>query len=168
MNGAQIVTSVDDVPAGYIRLADAVPANYPKRLTLLQYLSTAQRRGKLSAYKLIRRASEKGIGAVFIHEVETRQMIATWEQRTHAAMAETVTTALESVVNTLSVINPQAPADDNQLSLADIAKMLVAIQQNVSDLRREVADVRAAAELQVEAVYMRVGSKTPALETVDG
>jgi hypothetical protein len=47
--------------------------------------------------------------------------------------------------------------------------MLVAIQQNVSDLRREVADVRAAAELQVEAVYMRVGSKnTPALETVDG
>jgi hypothetical protein len=102
MNGAQIVTSVDAVPAGYIRLADAVPADYPKRSTILQYLSTAQRRGKLSAYKLIRRASEAGIGAVFIHAAETKQMIATWEQRARAEMTETVTTALESVVDTLS------------------------------------------------------------------
>lgn len=169
MNGAQIVTSVDAVPAGYIRLYTLVPTGYTHRLALLAWLSAQQRQGKLPAYKLIRRASEKGIGAVFVHEARARTMIAAWEQSTHLEAAETVTTALESVVNTLSVINPQAPADNNQLSLSDIAKMLVAIQQNVSELRKEVADVRAAAELQVEAVYMRVGgSKTPALETVDG
>jgi hypothetical protein len=168
MNGAQIVTSVDDVPAGYIRLADAVPGTHPKRMTLLQYLSTAQRKGKLPAYKLIRRASEKGIGAVFIHEASAKEIISTWESRAHIEAAEEVTTALTEVVNTLSVINPQAPADNNQLSLQDVAQLLFAIQQNISELRREVADVRAAAELQVEAVYMRVSKNQPALEVVDG
>ena len=163
--GAKVVTSVKDIPAGFIRMADVVPADHPRRSTIMSFVSRHHAAGELDAYKLIRSASEAKMGAVYVRETQVRALLVKWEQKSRADAAAT---AVEEVVRSIAVINPQAPADNNQLSLTDIAKMLYAISQNVDHLRKEVADVKAACELQVEAVYMRV-SKQPALEhVVDG
>lgn len=156
--GAKVVTSVKDLPAGFVRMADIVPLDHPRRKAIMPILSRAHITGKLEAYKVIRSASEAKMGAVYVRKDAALAIISAWETRTGI-----VTEAIEEVVKSIAVINPQAPAGENQLVLTDIAKMVYAISQDVAALRKEVADVKAACELQVEAVYMRVGSKPPAL-----
>jgi hypothetical protein len=158
MKGAKIVTSVKQIPRGFVRMAEAVPMEHPKRSTLMSVISAAHRRGTLEAYKLVRTASERKIGATYVHEKGVKALIAAWEQtiasrdrlRVRVAAHAEATTEIAKVVEAVAITNP---ADGSQLGTAEVVRMLCAIQQNINDLRAEVADVRAATELQIEAVY---------------
>lgn len=128
-----VITDPRDIPRGYTRIAE-IARRMPNGKRYSYFLSNLHRAGKLSAVKLVRRISEKGVGPVYVDEAAAMAAIAAWNGNTSVTSEPGTEIAVVE------------HGDSGALVAAANA-----LQTEVRELRNEVADLRAAIELLVEA-----------------
>lgn len=141
-----IITSLDQVPEGHVRLA-RLRRKLDTRLwsqwrTIARGLSAAHAEGTIRAAKLVRSLGDLKVGAVFVHEGDALAFI---EERYDAPQRG------GKAEGSKVVLRVPAPPVEAATDTAALEERVVLLTASIHDLTAAVLDLTAAMRLRAEA-----------------